>query len=312
MDGVIYIRDVQFYVYMFSLYLEGIIVELLKYGDKVAIVACSNGLDESNIIKMNELEKTLYDIGLKSEFSDKIYKKVSVFNGTDEERAEVLMKFFEDSSIKAIFDVSGGDLANGILDYLDFEIIRNNNKPFFGYSDLSVIINSLYSKTGMKTYLYQIRNIIEANKTKQLKEFKNTFMGSGSELLTFNYEWVQGNYMEGIVVGGNVRCFLKLAGTDYMPDFEDKILFLESLGGDVPKMVTYLNQYKQMGVLKKIKGIILGSYTEMERENYSPNIIEIIKKVINDTNMPIIKTEEIGHGKDSKCIIIGERIKLSH
>ena len=287
-------------------------MELLKYGDKVAIVACSNGLDESNIIKMNELEKTLYDIGLKSEFSDKIYKKVSVFNGTDEERAEVLMKFFEDSSIKAIFDVSGGDLANGILDYLDFEIIRNNNKPFFGYSDLSVIINSLYSKTGMKTYLYQIRNIIEANKTKQLKEFKNTFMGSGSELLTFNYEWVQGNYMEGIVVGGNVRCFLKLAGTDYMPDFEDKILFLESLGGDVPKMVTYLNQYKQMGVLKKIKGIILGSYTEMERENYSPNIIEIIKKVINDTNMPIIKTEEIGHGKDSKCIIIGERIKLSH
>ena len=287
-------------------------MELLKYGDKVAIVACSNGLDESNIIKMNELESTLYDIGLKSEFSNKIYKKNSVFNGTDEERAEVLMKFFEDSSIKAIFDVSGGDLANGILDYLDFEIIRNNNKPFFGYSDLSVIINSLYSKTGIKTYLYQIRNIIEANKTKQLKEFKNTFMGSGSELLTFNYEWIQGNYMEGIVVGGNVRCFLKLAGTEYMPDFEDKILFLESLGGDVAKMKTYLSQYKQMGVFKKIKGIILGSYTEMERENYSPNIIEIVNEVVNDTNMPIIKTEEIGHGKNSKCIIIGERIKLPH
>ena len=285
---------------------------LLTYGDKVAIVACSNGLDESNRIKMNALESTLYDIGLKSEFSNKIYKKNSVFNGTDEERAEVLMKFFEDSSIKAIFDVSGGDLANGILDYLDFEIIRNNNKPFFGYSDLSVIINSLYSKTGMKTYLYQIRNIIEANKTKQLKEFKNTFMGSGSELLTFNYEWIQGNYMEGIVVGGNVRCFLKLAGTEYMPDFEDKILFLESLGGDVAKMKTYLSQYKQMGVFKKIKGIILGSYTEMERENYSPNIIEIVNEVVNDTNMPIIKTEEIGHGKNSKCIIIGERIKLSH
>jgi len=164
----------------------------------------------------------------------------------------------------------------------------------------------------MKTYLYQIRNIIEANKTKQLKEFKNTFMGSGSELLTFNYEWIQGNYMEGIVVGGNVRCFLKLAGTEYMPDFEDKILFLESLGGDVAKMKTYLSQYKQMGVFKKIKGIILGSYTEMERENYSPNIIEIVNEVVNDTNMPIIKTEEIGHGKNSKCIIIGERIKLPH
>jgi len=220
------------------------------------------------------------------------------------------MNFFKDSNIKAIFDVSGGDLANGVLEYLDFEIIKNNIKPFFGYSDLSVIINSLYSKTGMKAYLYQIRNLIEVNKNKQIEEFKSTFMGSGNELLTFNYEWVQGNSMEGIVVGGNLRCFLKLSGTEYMPDFQDKIIFLESLGGDVPKMTTYLTQYKQMGVFKKVKGIILGSYTEMERQKYSPSIEEIIKEVVNNPSIPIVKTNEIGHGKDSKCIIIGGRIKI--
>ena len=285
-------------------------MSLLNYGDKVGIVACSNGLDESNIVNMKELETTLNIIGLKTVFSDKIYKKISAFNGTGEERADVLMKFFKDSSIKAIFDVSGGDLANGVLDYLDFEIIKNNPKPFFGYSDLSVIINSLYSKTGMKTYLYQIRNLIEANKNKQIEEFKNTFMGNGNELLTFNYEWIQGNSMDGIVVGGNLRCFLKLSGTEYMPDFQDKIIFLESLGGDVPKMTTYLTQYKQMGVFKKVKGIILGSYTEMEREKYSPSIVEIVKEIVNNPNMPIAKTNEIGHGKDSKCIIIGGRIKM--
>ena len=285
-------------------------MSLLNYGDKVAIVACSNGLDESNIIKMKELETTLNTIGLKTVFSDKINKKISNFNGTGEERAENLMNFFKDSSIKAIFDVSGGDLANGVLDYLYFEIIKKNIKPFFGYSDLSVIINSLYSKTGMKTYLYQIRNLIEVNKNKQIEDFKNTFMGAGNELLTFNYQWIQGNSMDGIVVGGNLRCLLKLSGTEYMPDFKDKIIFLESLGGDVPKMTTYLTQYKQIGVFKKVKGIILGSYTEMEREKYSPSIIKIIKEIVNNPNMPIAKTNEIGHGKDSKCIIIDGRIKL--
>ena len=285
-------------------------MSLLNYGDKVGIVACSNGLDESNIRKMKELETTLNSLDLKTVFSDKIYKKISNFNGTGKERAEVLMKFFKDSSIKAIFDVSGGDLANGVLDYLDFEIIKNNVKPFFGYSDLSVIINSLYSKIGMKTYLYQIRNLIGVNRNKQIKEFKNTFMGNGNELLTFNYEWVQGKSMDGIVVGGNLRCFLKLSGTEYMPDFQDKIIFLESLGGDASKMTTYLTQYKQMGVFKKVKGIILGSYTEMEREKYSPSIIEIVKEIVNNPSMPIVKTNEIGHGKDSKCIIIGERIEI--
>ena len=83
-------------------------MNLLNYGDKVGIVACSNGLDESNIIKMRELEATLSYLGLKAVFSDKIYRKVSVFNGTGEERAEALRMFFKDSNIKAIFDVSGG------------------------------------------------------------------------------------------------------------------------------------------------------------------------------------------------------------
>lgn len=285
-------------------------MKILNYGDNVGIVACSNGLDESNKVKMKRLEIALNSFGLKVEFSDKIYKRFSVFNGTGKERAEALMNFFKKSSIKAIFDVSGGDLANEILAYLDFDIIKDNPKPFFGYSDLSVVINSLYSKANMTTYLYQIRNLVESNTDLQINEFKSTFMGEGNELLTFDYEWIQGNNMEGIVVGGNIRCLLKLSGTEFMPDFKDKIMFLEGLSGDVPKMVTYLTQYKLLGVFKKVKGLILGSFTEMERENYYPSIVEIVKEVIDDPSIPIIKTNEIGHGKESKCIIIGKKIKL--
>lgn len=285
-------------------------MNLLKCGDTVGIVACSNGLDESSKEQMKKLKNVLNSFGLKVEFSNRIYKEYSIFNGTEKEKAESLMDFFKNSEIKAIFDVSGGDLANGILEDLNFDIIKENNKPFFGYSDLSVIINSLYSKANIKTYLYQIRNLIENTGDIQIKEFKSTFMNEGSELLNFNYRWIQGNRIEGIVVGGNIRCFLKLSGTEYMPDFQDKIIFLEGLSGDVAKMSTYLTQYKQMGVFRKIKGIILGSFTEMEREQYSPSIEEIIKNIVNNSDIPIVKTSEIGHGKDSKCIIIGEKIKL--
>jgi muramoyltetrapeptide carboxypeptidase len=285
-------------------------MKILNYGDEVGIVACSNGLDENNKIKMKELESTLNSLGLKVIFSDKIYKKNSVFSGTGKERAKVLMNFFIDRNIKAIFDVSGGDLANEILEYLDFELIKNNPKPFFGYSDLSVVINALYSKANIETYLYQIKNLVESNKDKQIKEFKSTFMENGNELLTFSYEWVQGKCLDGIVVGGNLRCLLKLSGTEYMPDFHNRIIFLEGLSGDVAKMVTYLTQYKQIGTFKKVKGIILGSFTEMEKENYFPNIREIVKDIVNNSNIPIIKTSEIGHGKDSKCVIIGKKITL--
>ena len=212
--------------------------------------------------------------------------------------------------IKAIFDVSGGDLSNEILQYLDFNDINKNYKPYFGYSDLTVVVNALYSKTNQKNYLYQIRNLVDSNKIEQIKNFKDTFIDDNRSILNFEYEWIQGNFMSGIVVGGNIRCFLKLAGTEYMPDFKDKLLFLESFSGDVPKMVSYLTQYKHMGIFKKVNGIILGSYTEMERENYSPTIVDIIKRIVDDSSMPIVKTNEIGHGTDSKCIIIGENLTL--
>ncbi|NFN19278.1 LD-carboxypeptidase [Clostridium botulinum] len=285
-------------------------MKLLNKGDTFGIVACSNGIDKSMELKINELERTLKSIGFNVIFSNTIYKKYSVFNGSGKERAHELMKFFEDKSVKAIFDISGGDLANGILEHLNFNIIRENHKLFFGYSDLSVVINALYAKCNMETYLYQIRNLIGDYSEIQIKNFKDTFMEDKTSLFDFKYEWIQGESIEGTVIGGNIRCFLKLAGTEYMPNFKDKILLLESLSGDVAKMTTYLTHYKQLGVFKDIKGIILGNFTEMENKQYSPSIIELVKEIVNDENMPIVKTKEIGHGPDSKCIIIGENIKL--
>ncbi|GAA0075774.1 LD-carboxypeptidase [Clostridium sp. CTA-5] len=285
-------------------------MKILNYGDKVGIVACSNGLDKSYQYKIIELENTLNLLGLKVIFSEKLYKENSIFNGTGREKANILMNLFKDSKVKAIFDVSGGDLANEVLEYLDYEEIKKNSKPFFGYSDLSVVINSLYSKAGIETYLYQIKNLIGDDSEIQIKNFTETFMQEKNSLFDFKYEWIQGKYMNGIVVGGNIRCFLKLAGTEYMPNFKNKILLLESLSGDVAKMSTYLTQYKQLGVFKNINGMILGDFTEMENKKYTPNIIELVQKIVDNTDIPIIKTSEIGHGSDSKCIVIGKNINL--
>ena len=121
---------------------------------------------------------------------------------------------------------------------------------------------------------------------------------------------MQKDYLEGVVIGGNIRCFLKLAGTPYMPDFKDKVLFLESRSGGPAQMITFLNQYKQMGAFKQIKGLILGNFTQMESEGSVPSIEELVMQIVDRTDLPIVKTSEIGHGADSKAILIGENITL--
>ena len=95
-----------------------------------------------------------------------------------------------------------------------------------------------------------------------------------------------------------------------MPSVKDKVLFLESLGGEVPLMTTNLNQLKQKGAFNEFKGIILGTFTEMEEKQAKPTIEQLVLDIVNNKEIPIAKTEEIGHGCNSKAIVIGGEIKL--
>lgn len=283
---------------------------MLKKGDKIALVCCSNGLSVEYADNLKKLITILEAMGLNVIKSKYIFAKNSVFSGNEKERADVLMDFYKDNSIKAIFDISGGDAANGILDFLDYDIIDKNYKPFFGYSDLTTIINALYTKTGKCSYLYQVKNLIGEYSQIQQKDFYNSIFNSENELFSYGYNFIQGDKMEGIVLGGNIRCLLKLSGTEYMPDFNNKILFLESMGGETALIYTYIWHLKQIGAFKNINGILLGTFTTMERNCCKPIVSDILLNILNNKSIPIAVTKDIGHSSNSKCLIIGEKVNF--
>ncbi len=283
---------------------------MLNRGDKIGIVCCSNGQKHYYAEKLRCLETTLREMGLQPVFSNYIYEKEDVFSGTAKERADALMEFYRDDTIKGIFDISGGDAANGILPYLDYDIIANSSKLFWGYSDLTTVLNAIYTKTGKASVLYQIRNLIYDCKEVQIADFRNTVLQNEADLFQWEYEFIQQRGMNGVVVGGNIRCFLKLAGTEYMPDLSGKILLLESYSGTVAKMETYLCQLQQLGAFDKVAGILLGTFTEMESEKCIPGIAELVKRIAGK-ELPIAVTRKIGHGTDAKGILIGGKVSLT-
>lgn len=272
---------------------------------KAGIVCCSNGQKRANEEDIKILESTLLDIGIQPVFSDCIYEREGVSCGSAKERAQALMDFYLDDEIIEIFDISGGDLANGILQYLDYEVIAKSSKKFWGYSDLTTVTNAIYAKTGKSSVLYQVRNLIYSHKEQQLADFSNVIVENGTDLYKIDYRFVQGEEMQGVVVGGNIRCFLKLAGTEYMPDLTDKILLLESYSGTVAKMETYLCQLQQLGAFNKVSGILLGTFTEMEEKNCVPRMEELVQQIAGK-EIAIAITKDIGHGTNAKAIVIGK------
>ena len=123
---------------------------LLNHHQAVGIIALSNGLSENQRQTIEQLEVVLTNLGLEVKYPTSLFRTNSVYHATDQERAQMLMDFYQDNHIQAIFDVSGGDLANGVLPYLDYDLIHSHSKLFFGYSDLSVVLNAIYAKNGQR------------------------------------------------------------------------------------------------------------------------------------------------------------------
>ena len=282
---------------------------IININDKIALVVCSNGKNIEDKARLENLENTLVEMGLVPVFTKYIYRDKYGRAASPQLRADELMSFYRNNEIKAIFDISGGDIANEILEYIDYEVIKENYKPFFGYSDLTTVLNSLVRKTDKINYLYQILSIIENEEIR--KSFENTFLKKQNSLFDVNWKFLQGTKIEGEVVGGNIRCFLKLAGTEYFPKVENKVFFIEGLGTSIEGLITHLSQLKQLGVFDKISGLLIGTFTKIEKEFSVEELFKLVQDYI-PSSLSVAKTQEIGHAENSKAFKIGEKIQIKN
>lgn len=69
---------------------------------------------------------------------------------TAQSRADEVMSVFKDNSIDWAIALTWWWNGNEILPYLDYDLIKNNPKPLIWFSDITVLLNSIYLKTWVK------------------------------------------------------------------------------------------------------------------------------------------------------------------
>lgn len=275
---------------------------------KAALVACSDPMllyqkDDIEQLKLL-LEKEALEVAVSP------YLFACVEELSEKDKADDLTGYFRNPDMDFIFDVSGGDLANSVLSYLDYAAIRESRAVFCGYSDLTTVLNAIYAKTGREAVNFQVRNLLYDHAETTQVYFKEHILGANVTENDLEYRFLRGDSMSGRVLGGNIRCFLKLAGTPFWPNLDGAVLLLEAYSGGVTKMTTYLHQLKQMGVFEQVNGILLGTFFEMEEKQLKPTIEELVQTVIPPA-LPIAVTRYIGHGTDARAIVIGREYVFS-
>ncbi len=310
----------------------------LKSGDEVRIIAPSRSMaligEDCKKIATERLEK----LGLKVTFgkyvdeTDEDYMCTSV-----EHRVEDLNQAFKDKNVKAILTVIGGFNSNQLLNYIDYEAIKQNPKILCGFSDITALSNSIYTKTGLVTYSgphYSSFGMVKGFEY-TLEYFKKMFFQEQEFEITSSKEWsddawfidqenrefIKNNGMfvinegiaEGEIVGGNLCTLNLLQGTQYMPNIENKILFLED---DDQAGNVYLMEFDRdfqslihMPEFKKVKGIVLGRAQKSVEMNNS-KWIKLIKNKPELKNIPVIAGADFGHTTPIFTFPVGGYAKL--
>lgn len=271
---------------------------------KAALVGCSNPLKEAYLPIVDQLAKILEDLGLEVVVSQFLTDDTLIGRGG--KRARELESFFLDPEMGHIFDISGGDLANTVLSHLDLDQIKDSQAVFYGYSDLTTILTAL-AKNGNQAVNFQLRNCLVNKDLLKSGYFERLLAGkkAAKELDELEVTFVRGSEMSGPVYGGNLRCLLKLAGTPYWPDFTGSILLLEAYRGQPELVASLLEQCRETGIFNQISGVLLGTFSELDKLKESQLPEEILLDLL-PTNLPIAKTEFIGHRPDAKAIRLGQ------
>ena len=274
----------------------------LNFGDTIGIIAPSGAIsDKDSFFKNIE--------ALKADFRVKILPHVlddfGFLASCDENRLEDLHNAFLDAEIKAILCARGGYGAIRLLDKINWEIIKNNKKPFIGFSDITAFHIMFYKMAGLKTYHAPM--LMSGFATDKKKDCLDTINGFKKELCAKKI--LQSGDAEGILWGGNLATLISLFGADFIPD-QDIILFLEDINEPLYKLDKMIVQiYRNNQLRLKIKAICLGEFSGLNKKEQGA-LNFWMKNWAQMFKVPFLCGLNISHGKNNEAVPFAQRAKI--
>lgn len=98
-------------------------------------------------------QERLSSLGLSVKFGENFKESNILKTSSIEDRISDLHSAFTNPNTHAILTSIGGFSANQLLPYIDYQLIQDHPKIFCEYSDITVLLNAIYAKTGMITFL---------------------------------------------------------------------------------------------------------------------------------------------------------------
>ncbi len=189
------------------------LAKALKIGDTIGVVGVSNSIEfENKIENFYQAEKFFQSKGFKVKRGNYVFENYFGSAGTKEQKAEDMMRMFQDQEVKAIICLRGGQTCNTFIDLLDYEVIKQNPKIIIGYSDITVLLQTIYHKTNLVTFEGpDFLDFAEENAEERYQEFESVLLHQKiKKFHTEEKKVIRKGKVEGKLIGTNLGCMMHL------------------------------------------------------------------------------------------------------
>ena len=303
----------------------------LKKGDHIRVVSPSSSIESIGGFEANvAAKKKLEALGFRLSFSEHYFENDIFDSAPIASRVADLEAAFANETIDAILTTIGGFNCNELLPYLDFDLIAQNPKIFCGYSDTTALLNAIYAKTGIQTYMgpsyssfkmregqdYQTQAWLNAVTQDSFTLEPSEEWSSDAWYIPdaprtfFPTDWKVYNpgQASGVAIGGNLSTFALLHGTEFAPKPDKYILFLEEAEED-----HYVEFTRHFAALLQVypnpQAVLIGRFPK-ETEMTEEILLTILDKHPILKKVPVLYDLDFAHTQPLFTITIGGQVEI--
>ena len=284
----------------------------LKLNDRAVIVSPSGNVSPAYVNKAKDI---LEEWGLIVSISENALRETGRFSGFVEQRLSDLQAAMDNPDVKLIFCSRGGYGAVHLLDRINFTSIKDNPKWLIGFSDITALHTALQSNGIMSIHGPMAKHFSDEGAA-NLSVLYTKAAVSGKDLnYTIHVEYTFLNRLgraTGNLFGGNLSVYTSLLGSNYINIPRNGILFLEDIGEEPYRIDRMIYQLKIAGVFNKIKGLIIGQFTEYEEDNRMyGTLYDSILSAVKEFDFPVCFGFPVGHTRINLPIVMGGKATLT-
>ena len=262
------------------------------------------------------------------------YGECGRFSGTDEERLADINNALQDPSVDAILCARGGYGLQRIIDKIDLSTLDSPlstlDSPLstiIGFSDITAL-HQLYALHHTPYTIHglmckHIATLPEDSEALQL--FFRALAREPLEYILPPHPLNRSGEAQGTLIGGNLSVLYGLQGTPYDLNHvidahpEGVILFIEDIGERHYHIDRMMNNLRMAGVLSRIKGLVVGQFTDCEPDpgmplstfNLQPSTVyATIREAVEAYSYPILFDFPAGHVEDNRPLYLNHPATL--